>query len=116
DERFYKDRVSGRFNPVIVHEHFPHLNACQIEALLARKEQRFLALASDLEPIPGLEALIEWASQRGLKTALVTNAPAANARALLTRLGLADAFTTVVLAEHVAAAKPDAAPYVAALE
>jgi HAD superfamily hydrolase (TIGR01509 family) len=115
DEHYYKEHVSGGFNPVIVREQFPPMTPVQVESVVAAKEQHFRALAADLEAVRGLPAVLGWAHRNALKTAVVTNAPAENVRFLLSRLGLADAFTTVVLAEDVPAAKPDPAPYLAAL-
>jgi HAD superfamily hydrolase (TIGR01509 family) len=48
---------------------------------------------------------------RGLKKAVVTNAPRENVNFLLEVLQLADTFDAVILAEEATAGKPDPAPY-----
>jgi HAD superfamily hydrolase (TIGR01509 family) len=58
--------------------------------------------------------LLAWAQQQQLLTALVTNAPHENARHVTQALGLS--FDAVVLAEELAAGKPDPLPYRVALE
>ncbi|KYF75802.1 hydrolase [Sorangium cellulosum] len=116
DELFYRESISGRFNPSILIEHFPHLSPEEIRRSVERKEDLFLELSSGLEPLPGLLSLMAWAQGLGVRLAVVSNAPAGNALRMLSAMGLSGFFSEVVLAEHAAAAKPDPAPYRLALE
>jgi HAD superfamily hydrolase (TIGR01509 family) len=66
--------------------------------------------------LPGLQALVEKGKEKGMRMALVTNAPEENVLAVLRALNLEGVFETVILADDVGAGKPDPAPYNAALE
>lgn len=112
----YDRHISGRTNAQIVADLLPQLSAAEALALADRKEQRYRELAIDCQPLPGLREFIERACHRGLKLALVTNAPRANAEFMLELLDLKSAFQDVVLAEDAIAGKPDPAPYRLALE
>ncbi|WP_250126109.1 HAD-IA family hydrolase [Chroococcidiopsis sp. CCMEE 29] len=111
DEQFYKTRISGRLNPIIVQELLPELSPEAVQKFSDRKEARFRELAPELTPLPGLLNLIEWADQRGLKQAVVTNAPRQNADYMLKVLHLQDKFDQVVVSEEVGIPKPDPTPY-----
>jgi len=114
DHHFYQTQISGGLNPEIVRRLLPQLSEAEGEAFIARKERRFRELAQDLRALPGLEALLAWARRKKLLTGLVTNAPHENARHVTQALGLS--FDVVVLAEELAAGKPDPLPYRVALE
>jgi beta-phosphoglucomutase len=68
------------------------------------------------EPTPGLMPLLEWASRNAIRTAVVTNAPRANAEAMLAGLGLADRFPVLIIGDELAHGKPHPLPYLTALE
>lgn len=85
-------------------------------AMAAAKEELARAHAGRLAPTRGLDALLGWAAQRGLKTAVVTNAMRPNADAMLAALGLATRFDTLVIGVELARGKPDPLPYTTALE
>ncbi len=116
DEEFYRDRISGRNTAEIVRELLPDLTSEQGRSIGDAKEASFRERASELEPLPGLEDFVERGRERGMKIALVTNAPEENVEAILLALKLRDFFDVVVLADEVEAVKPDPAPYRAALE
>jgi HAD superfamily hydrolase (TIGR01509 family) len=81
-----------------------------------RKEELARAHADRLTPTRGLEALLGWAAQHRLKTAVVTNAMRPNADAMLAALGLARRFDTLVIGAELTRGKPDPLPYTTALE
>jgi HAD superfamily hydrolase (TIGR01509 family) len=116
DEAFYRENISGRANAEIVGNLLPNLSAREGREIVETKEAGFRERAGDLEPLPGLLDFLEGAKERGLRTALVTNAPEENVGAVLLALDLEDFFDTVVPAEEVRAAKPDPEPYRTALE
>ncbi|GAA4188398.1 hypothetical protein GCM10022288_14730 [Gryllotalpicola kribbensis] len=61
-------------------------------------------------------ALIEGCSAAGIRLALVTNGPSSVQRAKLERVGLADAFSELLISAEVGAAKPDPRIFEVALE
>ncbi len=113
DHAYYQTQISGGLNPEIVRRLLPQLSEAEGEAFLAQKEARFRELAAGVGPLPGLGELWNWAQSRGLRRALVSNAPRVNALFMLERLGLK--FDAVVLSEELPAGKPDPLPYRTAL-
>lgn len=116
DEAFYKENISGRSNGEIVKDLLPDLSTEEGRDIADAKEASFRELARELEPLPGLLDFLKGARERGLKTALVTNAPEENVEAILLALKLEEFFDEVVLSDEVGPVKPDPAPYRAALE
>jgi HAD superfamily hydrolase (TIGR01509 family) len=115
-ETFYKQEMSGSTNPRLIAKFLPQLSASEGEALSEQKEARFRALVQQLPLMPGLMDLIDWAKQRHIQQAVVTNAPRKNAQFMLKALQLDDVFDRVILAEEVGIGKPDPAPYTYALK
>ena len=64
----------------------------------------------------GALALLDFADRRGLKRAVVTNAPRANAEKVLAALGIDGRLPIVVIGGELARSKPDPLPYLTALE
>ncbi|HYF55741.1 MAG TPA: HAD-IA family hydrolase [Salinarimonas sp.] len=116
DEERYRDEVSGRTNAAIALSLFPHETIAMHERFADDKERLFREIATRLDPVPGLTALLALADARGLPVALVTNAPRANAEHMLAALDLSDRFAVRVLGEEVARPKPDPLPYAVAVE
>jgi HAD superfamily hydrolase (TIGR01509 family) len=116
DEEFYRHRISGRNTAEIVRELLPDLTDEQGRSIGDAKEASFRERASELEPLPGLVDFVERGRERGIRIALVTNAPEENVETILPALNLRDFFDVVVLAEDVEAVKPDPAPYRVALK
>ncbi|HSK98828.1 MAG TPA: HAD-IA family hydrolase [Rubrobacteraceae bacterium] len=116
DEEFYKANISGRSNGEIVRDLLPDLGARDGQEMADAKEASFRERATELEPLPGLLDLLRETRERGLMTALVTNAPEENVEAILMALDLEEFFDEVVLSDEVGPVKPDPAPYRAALE
>lgn len=116
DEEFFRDRISGRSNALILEELLPNLSSEEAMRIADAKEADFRERAGDLEPLPGLISFVRRARERGLKLSLVTNAPRANVLAILRALELENDFDDVVLADEVGEAKPDPGPYKAALK
>lgn len=112
----YRAEISGRINAEIVADLFPDRALADRDRVAADKEALFRELAGALRPLPGLDRLLGEARARGLRTALVTNAPRDNAAHMLRALGLDGAFDAIVLAEEVGRGKPDPLPYRTALD
>jgi HAD superfamily hydrolase (TIGR01509 family) len=116
DDAVYHERIVGRVNPQIVRDFLPLLKDHEVERVVEEKEEAFKRFATRLEPLPGLERLLEWRISQGLQTALVTNATNLTVPFNLQALGLEDYFKVRVLADDVPAGKPDPRHYGAALE
>jgi len=116
DEEFYRESLSGRNTSEIVRDLLPELSDEENRSVGDAKEARFRERATELEPLPSLVDFVEHGRERGMRVALVTNAPEENVEALMLALGLRNLFDTVVLADEVEAVKPDPAPYTAALK
>lgn len=116
DEAFYKSRISGRLNPAIVADLLPHLSSEARDQFIEQKEAQFRQQAPVLTATRGLSEVIAWADDRNLKQAVVTNAPAENARHMLRVLDLETRFDLVVIADELGIGKPDPAPYLHALK
>jgi HAD superfamily hydrolase (TIGR01509 family) len=113
DDATYHERIVGRMNPLIVKDFLPHLTEVEVNKVVDEKEESFKKLATKLEPLPGLERLLEWRVTQGLQTALVTNATNLTVPFNLQALGLDDYFKVRALADDpdVPAGKPDPRHY-----
>lgn len=108
----YRAEIMGQHNGHILDRYFPG----EDPAILDRKEDLFRdALAVSVEPIAGIHALLDWAAEQGIGTAVVTNAPRRNALAMLAAAGLAPRLPTLVIGEECVRPKPDPAPYQAGM-
>ena len=118
DAETFATHVRGRAGRDVVRALFPESGDGERVHLAERKEEAFreLAAARGLVPTPGAHALIAWARARGVATALVTNAPRANAELVLEVLGLAGDFDVLISASEIARGKPHPDPYIAGLK
>jgi HAD superfamily hydrolase (TIGR01509 family) len=112
----YVADIMGNSNPNIGAAFLPHLTREQQEETLAAKEAAFRQALGALAPIAGLLALLDFADLLGIKCAVVTNAPRANAAVMLDALGLAGRLPLLVIGAELARAKPDPLPYLTGLE
>lgn len=112
----YRARIMGAANEAIMAWLFPDEPVARHRDLAEEKERLFRSLAGRMQPLAGLVDLLAWAETREIKTAVVTNAPRANAEMMLAALGLADRFPVLVIADELARGKPDPLPYLTALE
>ncbi|PSN20395.1 hydrolase [filamentous cyanobacterium CCP5] len=116
DKAFYQEKISGRLNAEIVRELLPHIPPEDEPQFSADKEAHFRDLAAEqLQPMPGLLPLLEWGDAKGLKMAVVTNAPRSNAEFMLKVLDLESRFQPVIIADELERGKPDPLPYQEAL-
>ena len=116
DEHLYRTAIIGHTNESIFSTLLPHLPAEEHEAYAERKEAAFRRLALELKPLEGLLDLFAWAEARGIRIALVTNAPLLNATHILDILGITDRFEVKVTIDQVERGKPDPLPYLTAVE
>ncbi|NJO21090.1 MAG: HAD family phosphatase, partial [Spirulinaceae cyanobacterium RM2_2_10] len=116
DQAGYDRYISGRQNVEILQDLLPQLSVAEAEEVARQKEAHFRQLAADLQPLAGVDRILDWVAARQLKKAVVSNAPRANAEFMLAALKLAPLFPLVVLGEDAVRGKPDPAPYCLALE
>ena len=116
DRAAYAANIMGASNEMIARLYLSHLPLDEQAATLAAKEEAYRAGLGDLEPIAGAVALLDFADLRGLKRAVVTNAPRANAEKVLAALGIGQRLPILVIGAELARAKPDPLPYLTALE
>src|SRR5271167_5235448 len=116
DRAAYASNIMGASNEMIARLYLSHLPLDEQAGTLAAKEEAYRAGLGDLEPIAGAAALLDFADLRGLKRAVVTNAPRANAEKVLAALGIGERFPIVVIGGELVRAKPDPLPYLTALE
>ncbi|MBR0986246.1 HAD family hydrolase [Bradyrhizobium liaoningense] len=80
--------------------------------ILDEKEEVFRALvAGQIEPLPGLMALLDRADAAGIPMVAVTNAPRLNAELLLSGLGITHRFKALVIGAELPHGKPHPLPY-----
>ena len=116
DRAVYDRDIHGVSNETIGMTFLSHLSVERRKAILAEKEAIYPTGLGEIEPIAGAMALLDFADRRGLRRAVVTNPPRANAEAVLSALGLDARLPIVVVGSELARAKPDPLPYIQALE
>ena len=116
DRASYAANIMGASNEMIARLYLSHLPSDEQAAILTAKEEAYRAGLSDLKPIAGAMALLDFADLRGLKRAVVTNAPRANAEKVLEALGIERRVPILVIGAELRRAKPDPLPYLTALE
>ena len=114
DHEFYFAEVHGRQNTEVFQKHLPDEDPHELHLY---KEAAFRdLLGASVDPMPGIEGLLDRATELGWQVAVVTNAPRLNADAMLRAIGLEGRFPTVVIGEECERGKPDPAPYLAAMK
>lgn len=104
----YRASIMGLHNPDLLASYFPGEDM----SVLHRKEAMFRErLAAEVDPLPGIHALLDWAESRDAGVAVVTNAPRDNAAAMLAATSLAHRIPTLVIGDECARAKPHPDPY-----
>ena len=116
DRARYDAEILGKDNEWIGRHFLPDLSPDARGATLAAKEAIYRDNLGAIEPVVGLVELLDYADANGLGRALVTNAPRANADAVLAKLGLSTRLATIVSGDEISRAKPDPLPYRTALE
>ena len=116
DRSEYAANIMGASNAMIASRYLAHLSPLEQAATLDAKEAAYRDGLGELEPILGALALLDFADRRGLKRAVVTNAPRANAEKVLAALGIGQRLPILVIGGELARSKPDPLPYLTALE
>ncbi|CCE09027.1 putative Haloacid dehalogenase-like hydrolase; Phosphoglycolate phosphatase [Bradyrhizobium sp. STM 3843] len=106
----------GRSNQSIGVQFLPDEPPERRAEVLAQKEAAFRARAAgQVQPLPGLMALLDYADAEAIPVVAVTNAPRANAELILQGLGITDRFKTVIIGDELPHGKPHPLPYLEGL-
>ena len=111
DQHFYNTHIIGFQNAEIFGRLFPDLTEDDHRRLADEKEALFRSRAAGLHPAKGLLDFLAWADAHAIPTAVVTNAPRANADLMIGALGLTGRFRHVVMGDEMEFAKPHPLPY-----
>ncbi|CAO2837941.1 unnamed protein product [Amaranthus hypochondriacus] len=116
DEEFFIKNIAGKHNDDIARALFPDDFERGLK-FTDEKEAYFRRLVKEqIKPLNGLNKLVKWIKDRGLKRAAVTNAPRANAELMISMLGLTDFFQAIIIGSECEHAKPHPEPYLKGLE
>ena len=115
DRTRYNREILGSSNDAIGRAFLPHLSAEARARTLDEKEAVYRAHVGDVAAAAGLAELLDYADAHGLRRAVVTNAPRANADLILRALGLVECLPIVVCGDELSRSKPDPLPYLTAL-
>ena len=116
DRAAYAATIMGASNAMIAQLYLSHLPPHEQAATLEAKEEAYRNGLGAMAPIKGAVALLDYADAHGLKRAVVTNAPRANAEKVLGALGIGDRLPILVIGSELARSKPDPLPYLSGLE
>jgi HAD superfamily hydrolase (TIGR01509 family) len=112
DHARFSRELQGFANVSIGDRFLPDETPERRAAILAEKEAIFRTLvAGQIEPLPGLLALLDRADAAGVPMVAVTNAPRLNAELLLSGLGIAERFKAIVIGDELPHGKPHPLPY-----
>jgi HAD superfamily hydrolase (TIGR01509 family) len=112
----YASKIMGASNEAIARLYLSHLPPREQAATLDAKEEDYRLRLGNVEPIAGAVELLDYADGRGLKRAVVTNAPRANAEKVLDALGIGHRLPILVIGAELKRSKPDPLPYLTGLE
>lgn len=100
----------GQRNDLVLRQFIsPDITRAEIDRIAATKERRYRELVhtQGVRFLPGGAGWLDALRRAGWKQALVTSAPRANVEVIITALGAAPYFDTIVVAEDVTHGKPD---------
>jgi len=112
DHARFSRELQGFANISIGERFLPNETMERRAAILDEKEEVFRSLvAGQIEPLPGLMALLDRADDAGVPMVAVTNAPRLNAELLLSGLGITQRFKALVIGDELPYGKPHPLPY-----
>ena len=108
----FQRNIIGQSNRNIMNSLFPGKNEAMHKKLADKKEDYFRkSLTTDITAKSGLRELLDWAEKNHIECCVVTNAPRANAEAILASLDLTQRLSTLIICEELERSKPDPLPY-----
>jgi len=112
DHARFSRELQGFANVAIGERFLPDEAPERRASILDEKEEVFRALvAGQIEPLPGLMALLDRADAARIPMVAVTNAPRLNAELLLSGLGITHRFKALVIGAELPHGKPHPLPY-----
>jgi HAD superfamily hydrolase (TIGR01509 family) len=112
DHARFSRELQGFANAAIGERFLSDESPEQRALILGEKEEIFRTLVADqIEPLPGLMALLDRAAAAGIPMVAVTNAPRLNAELLLSGLGIRQRFAAIVIGDELPHGKPHPLPY-----
>ncbi|MHC4050540.1 HAD family hydrolase [Bradyrhizobium sp. 25ACV] len=112
DHARFSRELQGFANVAIGERFLPDEAPERRASILDEKEEVFRTLvAGQIEPLPGLMALLDRADAAGIPMVAVTNAPRLNAELLLSGLGISHRFKALVIGAELPHGKPHPLPY-----
>lgn len=111
----YDREVAGRSNGEIMSKLFPEADAATVIALGEAKEAAYLRRPDLVATRDGATAVLRQLKDKGIRIALVTNAPRQVITDLIARFGLLPYFDATVTVDDVTNGKPHPEPYLQAL-
>ena len=116
DMDLFKETLSEYTPEQAIDELLPDISQEEKDKMLEKEEEGYRKRMNLGGVIAGFDDFIEEARNRGIKVALVSNAPKGDARNSLESLKLMEVFDPMIFAEDVGVQKPDPAAYKAALD
>ncbi len=116
DTDLFKETLSSSSVEEAVDELLPDISQEEKDQPIENEESGYRKRMNMTGAITGFDVFIEEARNRGIKIALVSNAPKGEARNSLEALKLMDAFDPMIFAEDVGVEKPNPAAYEEALD
>lgn len=108
DDAFYRTKISGGKNEIILKKIFPGIGPDEIKRIAKEKEYSYQRLYKNkVIEVRGLTTLVKKLRQKGLKLAIATSAPFLNRDFVLEALNLKNYFGIIVGGEDIKSAKPD---------
>ncbi|MHC4044954.1 HAD family hydrolase [Bradyrhizobium sp. 23AC] len=112
DHARFSRELQGFANVAIGERFLPDEAPERRASILDEKEEVFRTLvAGQIEPLPGLMALLDRADAASVPMVAVTNAPRLNAELLLSGLGISHRFKALVIGAELPHGKPHPLPY-----
>ncbi|MEZ4634257.1 MAG: HAD family phosphatase [Caldilineaceae bacterium] len=101
------ERGFGRSNPSILAELLPDRSVAEHQRIATRKEDAFRqSLHGAVKLLPGVTAWMDVFREDGVTQVVCSSAPMANISSMVTQLGVADYFLSLVSGVHVPRGKP----------
>lgn len=110
---FFNTQIHGGHNDDLFRRWFPELPLEAIKKMGEDKEALFRRKCQEggLKPVHGCIDFLAWLKDEGIRVAVVTNAPRANAECMIDALGLRSYIEDLIIGDECARGKPAPDPY-----
>jgi len=113
DHDFFMKNIHGRSNVDVFGKFFGNISPEKFHEITEQKEQIFRRKCQEggLKPVHGCIDFLAWLKDEGIRVAVVTNAPRANAECMIDALGLRSYIEDLIIGDECARGKPAPDPY-----